>query len=77
MKCIFKKDLKNGTNLSFILLFRLCLQLDECPKRGLEGNDQQTFVMALPRNLRMKYDSVMFEARTEVGFIQYSHMYEI
>ena len=38
-----------------------------CSKRGLvENTDQQTFIMALPRKLRQKYEQVLLPAQLEV-----------
>ena len=41
-----------------------------CSKRGLvENTDEQTFIMALPRKLRMKYEQVLLPAQLEVPIV--------
>lgn len=47
-------------------------QEDLCGKRGLlPDTDQQTFMMALPRKLRVKYETVMLPVALEVSIRGY------
>lgn len=61
----------NNVNLLIDIIF-FDTQEDLCGKRGLlPDTDQQTFMMALPRKLRVKYETVMLPVALEVSIRGY------